>query len=226
MFGAGMLLVEDYVAQLGQYEELRFRWVIEVQEDERSEVLVVVKQFRRTSDEKLSVDVSSKLDITSSLKTIPSPDPNTMLRTAAAGRYLLRRPASWSGHHGALQYSMESTNGERKVQTPVQSQNTDDIAPNPLKPEPESTQMQTPMQSQDPASFSLQPGHPPTQQPSLPTQQQGRPRPNNAGPLYTLLVSLIVAPMITYGYYNYRKEHMEQKWKGMLKEAEQKRPKS
>lgn len=149
-----------------------------------------------------------------------------MLRTAAAGRHISCPTNRSIRLHGRRAYSDGPTKAERKVQTPFQSQKTDKIALNPfLKPEAESTQMQTPMQSQNPADFTLQPAQHSAQPPSFPAPQS-RPRPNNAGPLTTFFVSLLAIPAIAYGYYNYRKEHMDKKWESLLKDAAQKQQRS
>lgn len=140
----------------------------------------------------------------------------TMIRTATAGRHLSRRAERSIRSRGAG-YSTD-----RKVQTPLQSQKTDKVAPSLLRPEAESSRIQTPVQSQAAADLSLQSGQRPSQQLNLP-QHPARAGPSRATPMFVLVAGLLAVLPAYYLYYDYRKEHMDKKWAGMLKDAEQKR---
>jgi hypothetical protein len=109
-----------------------------------------------------------------------------------------------------LAYSTDSTKSHNAVQTPVQSQKTDEITHAPLTPENESTRIQTPIQSQ-------QTGHIASQ-----TANSTRAPPDNRSVFRTMILCLIIAPVFTYNYYWYRKDHMEKKWERMLQEAREK----
>lgn len=132
----------------------------------------------------------------------------TMKPTNAASRLMLRRNPHRLPRPRRLLYS---TDQQQTVQTPIQSQNKGDISP--IQPEAEGRRVQTPVQSQNNASFV----------PSALRHTQPRRPPSNAGPLYTFWGLLVATPLITYGYYVYRKNHMETKWAKMLREAQEKR---
>ena len=98
---------------------------------------------------------------------------------------------------------------KQKVQTPVQSQNKSDVAPHPVQPEAESSRAQTPVQTQDPSTI-------------IPIPQHTRPRISNAGPIYTFWGLLFATPIISYYYYQYRKDHMDKKRERLIAEAQEK----
>ena len=106
-------------------------------------------------------------------------------------------------------YASHSTSGQPTVQTPVQSQNKDDI-PHLLRPDAEGRVIQTPIQSQDPAGVVASQG------------QTTRPRVSNAGPVLTFWGLLFATPIVTYLYYEHRKEHMDQKRENLRIEAQEK----
>jgi hypothetical protein len=107
-------------------------------------------------------------------------------------------------------YSTDSTKPQNAVQTPVQPQKTDEITHAPLTPENENMRIQTPIQSQ-------QTGHIASQ-----TANSTRAPPDNRSVFRTMILCLIIAPVFTYNYYWYRKDHMEKKWERMLQEAREK----
>ena len=104
----------------------------------------------------------------------------------------------------------KTRNAQQTVQTPVQSQNTDDVAAHPLQSGTGTSQVQTPLQTQDPSSIIPKPA------------QQARPRSSNAGPLYTFWGLMVITPIISYFYYQHRKEHMDQKRARLIAEAQEK----
>jgi hypothetical protein len=104
-----------------------------------------------------------------------------------------------------------SGKSQRKVQTPLQSQNIERDIPEPLKPRGDLSQVQTPIQTQHAPQMATQP-------------IQGARQPAKAlGPIYVFFIGITLVPLISYAWYLHRKEHMDTKWEGMLKEAEQKR---
>lgn len=96
-----------------------------------------------------------------------------------------------------------------RVQTPVQSQPKDKVAPNPLEPKAGSQPVQTPVQSQTPPQVA--PGSHP----------QSRAEITQTIPLLYLTFGLTGVAVFSYFYYQYRKEHMDRKWAAMQEEARQ-----
>lgn len=97
----------------------------------------------------------------------------------------------------------------RRVQTPVQSQPKEKVAPSPLEPEAGSQPIQTPVQSQRPSHVA--PGSHPVSRAEI-TQTK---------PLLFLTFGLTGVAVFSYFYYQYRKEHMDRKWAAMQQEARQ-----
>ncbi len=114
--------------------------------------------------------------------------------------------------HSARFASSDPTNQYERVETPVQAQKPDAAAPQLLKPAADAPRAQTPVQSVRPEQIL-----------SHPIGQQQRKRPSNTGPLATFFVGICLIPVTVYYWYNHRKEHMETKWDGMLKEAQLRR---
>ena len=94
------------------------------------------------------------------------------------------------------------------VQTPLQSQNKDDLAHPGIQPA-EGARVQTPVQAQNPTQLA-----PNTARPS-------RSPPSNAAPLATFWALAFATPFVCYFYYQYRKEHMDQKKAMLLREAQE-----
>lgn len=116
-----------------------------------------------------------------------------------------------SQNHTGLDRRRYSSGDAQHVQTPVQSQRTDAVAPAALRPEGDAERVQTPVQTQRSADVSLHSSRP------------SRPPPSNTGIYRAMLLGLIAVPTLSYGYYVYRKEHMEKKWARMLEEAKQRK---
>ena len=128
----------------------------------------------------------------------------------AVGRLALRQRAFVGQRRGRITYSTEPQRSSETVQTPVQSQDKSDVAATQLRPEAESSRVQTPIQAQSSSSTTPDGLH------------QKRPRSSNAGPLYTFFGLLFLTPIISYYYYLYRQEHMDQKRAKLIADAEEK----
>lgn len=126
------------------------------------------------------------------------------LSTMLAHRRIVASPT-----HSQLAYFSRTTSIREKVQTPVQSQNKDDVAPE-LRPA-EGTTVQTPVQSQYPWLVTANS-----------TTGNARPK-RDLLPLYTLFGGLALGSVFVYFYYHQRKAHMQSKWDKMVKEAQEAR---
>lgn len=125
-----------------------------------------------------------------------------------ATRVSRQRPFALSRLRQAASFS-QILSTRQKVQTPVQSQNKGDVAPE-LRPA-EGTPVQTPIQSQKPG-------------PIFPNPASSNVRPKrDLKPFYTLFGGLALGSVFVYYYYEYRKEHMQKKWENMIREAQEAR---
>lgn len=93
------------------------------------------------------------------------------------------------------------------MQTPLQSQKRDAVAPSAVRPEAEAPILETPIQRQRREALVPKPGE----------YDQGGTR-----AVYGLLAGCITIPPVVYYYYQFRKEHMDEKRANLMEQQRQK----
>lgn len=96
---------------------------------------------------------------------------------------------------------------ESSVETPVQSQNKDTIAPSAVRPEGEASVLETPVQRQRREALAPRAG--------ATSREKSR-------ALLWLILGVLAVPPISYYYYQHRKEHMDAKRAGLMEEQRRK----
>ena len=110
-----------------------------------------------------------------------------------------------------VRYSTNPSTNPDAVPTPIQSQNKNNVLSPQISPEADAQRAQTSVQSQNPSMIMSR----------SPTPQ--RVRSSNARFWLTFLAGLVAIPPVSYFYYNYRKQHMDEKVERLVKEAQEKR---
>lgn len=137
----------------------------------------------------------------------------TTLQTQQIMMMLARRPlaiaAMTRSTHLSARLSTNTVAQQKNdsVQTPLQSQNKDSIAPGAARPEGDASLIDTPLQKQRREALA----------PQVSPAQRKRSRAASG-----LLAGMIGIPPVVYYYYQYRREHMDNKRASLLEQQRQK----
>lgn len=146
----------------------------------------------------------------------------------ATTQLLSKRLCLVTSRLGHIRYYATSESSQRKVQTPIQSQNADKLRP--LTSEADTSSTQTPVQSRNPSNITaqIQPQSDPPNHGEIDRHVRERERRGRSDLLLylTAIVMFVGLPPLVYWRWKYRKAHMDEKWERMKQEASLKHAKT